>query len=225
MLPSQMYLCRTLSPAGDCGQALFGQKAFSSAAAVSQSWQGLIGSNAAVTASAATLPFMAELGSGEMTGTALLEGLYAHMQTSAPELEGMRINFLRFFAVGASLFAWTALQRLSCESCLAVAYLALWPSSLLAEDLIAFVLGGRGKWYDALSRLHPAAGANRAMHEGGVAHRAKDIKKKRIMERKNAKRGAKGPKPRPGSATQVIGTLAVTPGPTVSVLQNHSECS
>ena len=47
------------------------------------------------------------------------------------------------------------------------------------------------------------------MHEGGVAHRAKDIKKKRIMERKNAKKGAKGPKPRPGSATQVSGTLAV----------------
>ena len=48
-----------------------------------------------------------------------------------------------------------------------------------------------------------------AMHDGGVAHRAKDIKKKRIMEGKNAKKGAKGPKPRPGSATQVISAPAI----------------
>ena len=77
-----------LSPGEDCAQALFGQKAFSSTAALSQSWQELVGSSVAVTASAAALPPMAELCPEEMTGTALMEGICAHMEANAPEPAG-----------------------------------------------------------------------------------------------------------------------------------------
>ena len=91
-------LCRTLSPAEECGQALFGQKAFSSAAAVSQSWQGLVGSSAAVTALVAALPPMAELGCEEMKGTALLESLCTHMEASAPGLAGTHMHVPFLFA-------------------------------------------------------------------------------------------------------------------------------
>ena len=92
-------MCRTLSPDGDCRQALFGQKAFSSAAAVSQCWQGLVGSSAAVTASAAAVPPMAELGCEELTGTALLESLCAHMEASAPGLAGVHMHVCFLFAM------------------------------------------------------------------------------------------------------------------------------
>ncbi len=43
--------------------------------------------------------------------------------------------------------------------------------------------------------------------EGGVEHTAKDIKKKRALERKNGRKG----KARPGSASQVSAKFVIHP--------------